>query len=132
MLPTKTAHFGALPGTWLQLNYAGLQLAALGLRGRTDPARVIAAFGGSHRLVADYLLSEALEGEPPHLRRFLRETAVLERLCAPLCAALRGAEGMGARRRRSSCWSWRSGAGSSSHPWTTHDAGIAITPSSRS
>ena len=34
---------------------AGLQLAALSLRGQADPARFVAAFSGSHRHVLDYL-----------------------------------------------------------------------------
>jgi LuxR family transcriptional regulator, maltose regulon positive regulatory protein len=67
---------------------AGLQLAALALSTAADPARVIAAFSGEHRLVADYLLSEVLAELPPRLRRFLRATAILDRLSAPLCAAV--------------------------------------------
>jgi LuxR family maltose regulon positive regulatory protein len=67
---------------------AGLQLAALALSNAADPARVIAAFTGEHHLVADYLLSEVLAEISPRLRRFLRATAILDRLSAPLCAAV--------------------------------------------
>jgi LuxR family transcriptional regulator, maltose regulon positive regulatory protein len=67
---------------------AGLQLAALALSTAADPARVIAAFNGEHRLVADYLLSEVLAELPTRLRRFLQVTAILDRLSAPLCAAV--------------------------------------------
>jgi ATP/maltotriose-dependent transcriptional regulator MalT len=48
------------------------------------------AFAGTHRFVMDYLIEEVLSQQPPRLRQFLLETAVLERLSAPLCAALQG------------------------------------------
>ena len=67
---------------------AGLQLAALSLRGQTDPSQQIATFSGSDRHVADYLLSEVLYQQPPEIQHFLLQTAVLERLCAPLCDVL--------------------------------------------
>ena len=40
---------------------AGLQLAALSLRGQADPAGFVAAFSGSHRYVLDYLAEEVLD-----------------------------------------------------------------------
>ena len=61
---------------------AGLQLAGLALRDRPDPAGFVAAFAGGHRLVADYLLAEVLDRQPPSTRRFLLTTGVLDRLCA--------------------------------------------------
>ncbi|HEU4328139.1 MAG TPA: LuxR C-terminal-related transcriptional regulator [Roseiflexaceae bacterium] len=67
---------------------AGLQLAALALRGQPDPARFIADFAGTHRFIMDYLIDEVLRQQPPHLRRFLLHTSILERLCAPLCEAV--------------------------------------------
>lgn len=67
---------------------AGLQLAALSLRGEADPVRVIEAFRGDHRFVLDYLAEEVLRGLDDDLQRFLLETAVLTRLCAPLCDAV--------------------------------------------
>ncbi|HEX5692903.1 MAG TPA: hypothetical protein VFX76_22985, partial [Roseiflexaceae bacterium] len=67
---------------------AGLQLAALALRDREDPAAFLAAFAGSHRLVADYLTAEVIDQQPAALRRFLLTTSVLHRLSAPLCDAL--------------------------------------------
>jgi LuxR family maltose regulon positive regulatory protein len=74
---------------------AGLQLAGLALRDRPDPAAFVAAFTGGHRLVADYLLAEVLDRQPPSTRRFLLATGVLDRLCAPLCDAVAapGADG---------------------------------------
>ncbi|MGO4363216.1 LuxR C-terminal-related transcriptional regulator [Terrabacter sp. RAF57] len=74
---------------------AGLQLAALSARGRTDPEDMDAfvdAFSGSHRLVLDYLVEEVLAGLPDDLRSFLLDTAVLDALTAPLCDALTGRE----------------------------------------
>jgi LuxR family transcriptional regulator, maltose regulon positive regulatory protein len=72
---------------------AGLQLAALSLRGQADAAAFVTAFTGSHRYVLDYLAEEVLEGQPGPLRTFLLETSVLERLSGPLCDAVTGREG---------------------------------------
>ena len=69
---------------------AGLQLAALSLRGQADPARFVAAFGGSHRYVLDYLTEEVLERQGEQLRGFLLETSVLDRLSGALCDAVTG------------------------------------------
>jgi len=72
---------------------AGLQLAALSLRGQPDVTAFVAAFTGSHRYILDYLAEEVLEQQDTHLRRFLLETSVLERLSGPLCDAVTGREG---------------------------------------
>ena len=69
---------------------AGLQLAALSLRGQADPAGFVAAFSGSHRYVLDYLAGEVLDRQPEELRAFLLETSVLERLSGGLCDAVTG------------------------------------------
>jgi LuxR family transcriptional regulator, maltose regulon positive regulatory protein len=69
---------------------AGLQLAALSLRGRVDIAAFVAGFSGSHRYVLDYLAEEVLDRQPEPLRGFLLQTSVLERLCGPLCDAVTG------------------------------------------
>ena len=61
---------------------AGLQLAALSLRGQPDAAGFTAAFTGSHRYVLDFLTEEVLEHQSEHVRTFLLETSVLERLRA--------------------------------------------------
>ncbi|MDX1520541.1 MAG: LuxR C-terminal-related transcriptional regulator [Anaerolineae bacterium] len=73
---------------------AGLQLAALSLRsyGPGQAAHFIEAFSGSHRYVIDYLVEEVVAQQPDHIRDFLRHTAVLDRLTAPLCDALTGGE----------------------------------------
>lgn len=69
---------------------AGLQLAALSLRGREDTAAFIGAFTGSHRYVLDYLAEEVLDRQPEEDRRFLLETSILERMAADLTDALTG------------------------------------------
>src|ERR1700691_5668300 len=69
---------------------AGLQLAALSLRGRSDIAGFVAAFSGSHRYILDYLTGEVLDGLPEQVREFLLETSVLERLSGGLCDAVTG------------------------------------------
>jgi ATP-dependent transcriptional regulator len=69
---------------------AGLQLAALSLRGQEDAAGFVAAFGGSHRYVLDYLAGEVLDRQAEELRGFLLETSVLERLSGALCDAVTG------------------------------------------
>ena len=72
---------------------AGLQLAALSLRGQADAAAFVAAFTGSHRYVLDYLGEEVLECQPEQLQTFLLETSVLERLSGGLCDAVTGRAG---------------------------------------
>jgi len=69
---------------------AALQLAALALQGHTDPAGFVAAFSGSHRYIVGYLTEELLSRQPEAVQTFLLRTAVAERLCAELCAALLG------------------------------------------
>jgi LuxR family maltose regulon positive regulatory protein len=64
---------------------AGLQMAALAMRDRTDIPDFIAAFTGSNRFVVDYLAQEVLGRQPEVLRTFLLKTSVLDRMCGPLC-----------------------------------------------
>ncbi len=75
---------------------AGLQLAALSLRGiadRDEVAEFIQAFTGSNRFVIDYLADEVLARQSPEVRDFLLRTAVLDRLHGPLCDAVTGGTG---------------------------------------
>jgi LuxR family maltose regulon positive regulatory protein len=67
---------------------AALQLAALSLRDRADTSGFIAGFAGDDRYVVDYLADEVLSRQPDHVRRFLLDTAILDRLAAPLCDAV--------------------------------------------
>lgn len=66
---------------------AGLQLIALALR--DHPAtQLLELARGEMRLVADYLVSEVLDSQPPLMQHVLQVTAISDRLCAELCAAL--------------------------------------------
>jgi LuxR family maltose regulon positive regulatory protein len=69
---------------------AGLQMAALSMRGREDKDSFIRAFAGTHRFIMDYLLEEVLAREPAEVQNFLLQTAVLTRLTGPLCNAVTG------------------------------------------
>ncbi len=69
---------------------AGLQLAAISLRDRPDPAALIEAFGGNQRFVFDYLADEVLSGVDEELRAFLVQISVAERFTAGLCRELTG------------------------------------------
>ncbi len=69
---------------------AGLQLAALSMQGREDVSAFIQAFAGDHRYIADYLVEEVLQRQPEPVRRFLLQTAVLDRLSGALCEAVTG------------------------------------------
>ena len=71
---------------------ASLQLAAISLQRRdaAEAATFIAAFGGSHRHVIDYLTEEVLAQQSPEIHEFLSQTAILDRLTASLCDAVTG------------------------------------------
>ncbi len=71
----------------------GLHLAALSLLNHDDRAGLIKAFSGSHHYVMDYLLDEVLSRQRKAVQDFLLQTALLERLCAPLCDAVRAQDG---------------------------------------
>ncbi|MEO8287101.1 MAG: LuxR C-terminal-related transcriptional regulator [Chloroflexota bacterium] len=72
---------------------AGLQLAGLALRGNQDHSAFIHAFSGTNRYIVDYLVAEVFERQPPRIQDFLLHTAILDRMCAPLCdAVLNGAD----------------------------------------
>lgn len=80
----------------------GLQLAALVLQAPlafqaprppdrpAEPVSVVQAFTGQHPFVLDYLVEEVLRHQPAAVRQFLEGTAILERLCGPLCEAVTG------------------------------------------
>ncbi len=66
----------------------GLQLAALSLQGRSDKHDFVSAFAGDDRYIADYLIEEVIQRQPPHVQDFLLKTSILPRLNAGLCDAL--------------------------------------------
>jgi LuxR family transcriptional regulator, maltose regulon positive regulatory protein len=67
---------------------AGLYLAALYIREGAPFGRVAASFGGDDKFVSEYVESEFLSRISGRQRTFLTRTAVLERLCGPLCDAV--------------------------------------------
>lgn len=69
---------------------AGVQLVALALRGRADPAAVLRSFPGSHRFLLEYVSEEILAQQPSEVRTFLLRTSLLEQLCGSLCEAVTG------------------------------------------
>jgi len=71
---------------------AGLQLAAISMQGRTDKSNFIQSFTGSHHFVIDYLVDEVLKHQPDHIREFLLQTSILDRLTGPLCDAITSRE----------------------------------------
>jgi LuxR family maltose regulon positive regulatory protein len=71
----------------------GLRLAAIALQRAAsvpggDVPRFIQEFTGSHRFVLDYLVEEVFAQQPLHIKRFLLQTSILDRLSAPLCEAV--------------------------------------------
>ena len=82
---------------------AGLQLAALALQGlalqgpssvrrQKDVSGFVQSFTAGHRFVLDFLVEEVLERQPEKIQTFLLQTAILDRLTAPLCDAVTGQE----------------------------------------
>jgi LuxR family maltose regulon positive regulatory protein len=55
---------------------------------------------GDDPYVADYLYQQALHRQPEDIRRFLRRTAVLDRLCGPVCDAVLGSVDAARQLRR--------------------------------
>jgi len=67
---------------------AGLQLAALSMRGHKDATSFIQSFTGSHHFVLDYLVEEVLQQQSESVQTFLLRTSILDHLCGPLCDAV--------------------------------------------
>jgi LuxR family transcriptional regulator, maltose regulon positive regulatory protein len=66
----------------------GLYLAALAHKAGGPRRHPWVGFTGDDRFMADYLWSELLGQLPPERVTFLTRTAVLERMCGPLCDAV--------------------------------------------
>jgi len=70
---------------------AVLQMAALSLRGTTDPARLARVLEVRGQGIADYFISEVLDQQPPELAQFMLDTSVLTGdLTVDACAAVTG------------------------------------------
>ena len=72
---------------------AGLRLAAISLAGHPDPERFVTEFSGSDRTVAEYLLAEMLERQPPDVQDLLLRTSLLDRVNGELADLLTGRPG---------------------------------------
>jgi LuxR family maltose regulon positive regulatory protein len=69
---------------------AGIQLAALSLKGTEDISRQLEIFARDHRYIFDYLAQEVLNTQSPEVQEFLLKTSILEQLNGRLCDALLG------------------------------------------
>src|SRR6266699_2374028 len=69
---------------------AGLRLAVLSLAGHPDPERFVAEFSGTNRVVAEYLLAEMLDRQPPDVQGLLLRTCLLDRVNGELADLLTG------------------------------------------
>jgi LuxR family maltose regulon positive regulatory protein len=67
---------------------AGLRLAAISLAGHPDPERFVAEFSGSDRTVAEYLLAEMLDRQPPDVQDLLLRTSMLDQVNGELADLL--------------------------------------------
>jgi LuxR family transcriptional regulator, maltose regulon positive regulatory protein len=107
MTPSEAATLLRFAGVWLSAGdlaevirktegwAAGLYLAALAIREGADRPAAAAAFGGDHRLVADYLRDEVLDGLPRERITFMRCAAVLDSPSGAVCDAVLRRSGSG-------------------------------------
>jgi len=64
---------------------AGLQLAAISLKGCENIQEFIEAFAGDNRYIVDYLVEEVLSNQDERTHDFLVRTSLLEHMSAELC-----------------------------------------------
>ncbi|RJE90458.1 LuxR family transcriptional regulator [Paenibacillus sp. 1011MAR3C5] len=67
---------------------AGLQLAALSMKGQQNPPQMVQSFNERHPFVLDYLAEEVLRQQSHSVRTFLLRTSILDRMCGSLCEVL--------------------------------------------
>jgi LuxR family maltose regulon positive regulatory protein len=72
---------------------AAVQMAALSLRGVSDPARIARALDIRSRAIAEYFVSEVLEQQSPEVGQFMLDTSILDELTSATCAAVTGNPG---------------------------------------
>ncbi len=65
-----------------------LQMAAISLKNRADPAELLANLQGKAHYLADFLEEEVLYRQPEEMRQFLLRSSILETLSGPLCEAV--------------------------------------------
>jgi len=69
---------------------AVLQMAALSLRGTTDPERLERVLEVRGQAIAEYFVSEVLDQQPADMAQFMLDTSVLDALTAEACAMVTG------------------------------------------
>jgi LuxR family maltose regulon positive regulatory protein len=69
---------------------AGLQMAVLYLKGRSNIPGLVKDFAGSNRFIFDYLIEEVLANQTPEITQFLLKTSILDRISIPLCDSVLG------------------------------------------
>jgi LuxR family maltose regulon positive regulatory protein len=69
---------------------AGMQMAALSIKGKADASSFIQRFSGNDKYIEDYLSEEVLNQLPEAVQLFLLKTSVLSRLSGSLCTAVTG------------------------------------------
>jgi LuxR family transcriptional regulator, maltose regulon positive regulatory protein len=69
---------------------AGLRLAAMSLTSSPDRESFIERFSGGEHAIAEYLIGEVLDGQPPAVQRLLLRTSVLEHVNGDLAQLLAG------------------------------------------
>jgi len=69
---------------------AVLQMAALSLRGTTDPERLGRALEVRGQAIAEYFVSEVLDQQPPEMAQFMLDTSILDVLTVEACVAVTG------------------------------------------
>ena len=69
---------------------AALQMAALSLRGASDPVQAAQALDVRTHGIAEYFISEVLERQSPEVAQFMLDTAILGELTEGACAAVTG------------------------------------------
>ena len=67
---------------------AGVQMAAVSLRDRSDPGLFLAHLAETPRAITDFLGTEVLDRQPAEIRDFLLATSILDLLDAASCAAV--------------------------------------------
>ena len=83
---------------------AGLRLATLTLRYSGEIDGQIARLHAENRFVMDYLINEVQSHVPPAIQSFLLKTAILDRLCGPLCLEVIGPDS--AECQPQTCLEW--------------------------
>jgi LuxR family transcriptional regulator, maltose regulon positive regulatory protein len=69
---------------------AALQMAALSLRGTSDPVRIARALDVVRNPLAEYFISEVLRQQPAEVAQFMLDTSILSELTADACVAVTG------------------------------------------